>query len=559
MAKKIKLDEFSFNISLSVLNHLGRNLYRSFITVLGEAISNAWDADAKNVWIYIDKSNNNFVIKDDGIGMTADDFQNKFLKIGYSKRQGGQSKSSKGRPFIGRKGIGKLALLSCAERITVISKTKKGEYVGGVIDNSGLDLAITNDLTPQQYPLGSWREKSKGLKKYMTDHGHGSIIHFEDIKGGIKSSLAILRKLIALYFRFSLLDKSFNIFIDNNKISLSDLDDLSEKTEFLWNVNEIEDPYVKKQLANVKERKTIDSKSNIRGFLATVGKPRDLNIMNLDERVSVDLFVNGRLREKNILKHIPTARIVEDYLYGQIHFDELDDSDKDRFTSDREGVVADDTKYQLFLKNFRDEIMKKVIDDWDRLRIKYRLPGDSENPRMTVKERTSRDLFNAVSAEYTPPEKSKNRTKVLQWVDDLEKDAEFNFGSYAECFISENLVRKYISDQNISLSTEAQKVVKRWKEKETENKGKGNLSIEIRQKGSDLSYLSMDDLSYLVDKGDQLKQASLSRDANEYKPIRDALAHTALLTEKAKRKLNSVYENIKDRVKILLSSGGTIK
>ena len=64
-------NNFTFNISLSVLNHLGRNLYRSFLTVLGEAISNAWDADASNVWIYIDKENDSFVIKDDGTGMTV--------------------------------------------------------------------------------------------------------------------------------------------------------------------------------------------------------------------------------------------------------------------------------------------------------------------------------------------------------------------------------------------------------------------------------------------------------------------------------------------------------
>ena len=30
--------KLTFNISLSVLNHLGRNLYRNVITVLGEAI-----------------------------------------------------------------------------------------------------------------------------------------------------------------------------------------------------------------------------------------------------------------------------------------------------------------------------------------------------------------------------------------------------------------------------------------------------------------------------------------------------------------------------------------
>ena len=128
MAKKEEEQKFTFDISLSVLNHLGRSLYRSFATVLGEAISNSWDADAKNVWIFIDRDKGCFFIKDDGVGMSADDFQNKFLKIGYSKRKSGEQKSSKGRPFIGRKGIGKLALLSCAQKISVISKKKGGEY-----------------------------------------------------------------------------------------------------------------------------------------------------------------------------------------------------------------------------------------------------------------------------------------------------------------------------------------------------------------------------------------------------------------------------------------------
>lgn len=71
-------EEFHFEISLSVLNHLGRNLYRNFITVIGEAISNSWDSDAENVWIDIASNQSSFSIRDDGSGMTADDFQNKF-------------------------------------------------------------------------------------------------------------------------------------------------------------------------------------------------------------------------------------------------------------------------------------------------------------------------------------------------------------------------------------------------------------------------------------------------------------------------------------------------
>ena len=114
------MEKYSFDISLSILNHLGRNLYRSFITVLGEAISNAWDANAENVYIDIDRGSSTFTIRDDGEGMDSEDFQRKFLKIGYSKRKDGDAKSKgKQRPFIGRKGIGKLALLSCAKRITV--------------------------------------------------------------------------------------------------------------------------------------------------------------------------------------------------------------------------------------------------------------------------------------------------------------------------------------------------------------------------------------------------------------------------------------------------------
>jgi hypothetical protein len=64
----------------------------------------------------------------------------------------------------------------------------------------------------------------------------------------------------------------------------------------------------------------------------------------------------------------------------------------------------------------------------------------------------------------------------------------------------------------------------------------------------------MDDLANLADKAkDPLKDAGLSRDASEYKPIRDAVAHTALLTDLAKNRLTTVYENIKARIRTLLS------
>lgn len=545
---------FTFEISLSVLNHLGRSLYRSFATVLGEAISNAWDADAKKVEIFIDRRKNSFFIKDDGLGMTADDFQNKFLKIGYSKRKGGAKSSPEGRPFIGRKGIGKLALLSCADKITVISKVEGGKYVGGVIDNPELDAAITADLAPQQYPLGKW--KAASFAKFTRGHRHGTIIHFEKIKRGIRGSFAFLTKIIALYFRFSLLDPSFSIFLDGEKVTYKQLSVLAEKTEFLWRIGGSEDPFIDDLLARFsdkpdeREEKRLKM-AGIQGFIASVERPRDLKIMTTEERVGIDLFVNGRLRERDLLKHIPTARIAESYLYGQIHFDGLDDQ-TDRFTSSREGIVADDPKFSRFLKRFRKAILE-IVEDWDEWRIKHREEGDPDNPRLSKKERASRGLFGAVSKEYDLSAASSNKDKVADWVENLSDDASFNFESYADCFISENLVRNYITEKKIALSDEAIAEAKKWKEREKSSKGKGNISISIRRTPTDSSYLSMDDLANLVDKRDPNKEACLARDANEYKPIRDAVAHTALLTSAAKSKLSSVRENIKARVKTIVS------
>lgn len=79
------------------------------------------------------------------------------------------------------------------------------------------------------------------------------------------------------------------------------------------------------------------------------------------------------------------------------------------------------------------------------------------------------------------------------------------------------------------------------------------MSINLRASGGDLSYLDMDGLSYLIDNEKGTGVPCLANDADEYKPVRNAMAHTALLTEAAKVKLTSVFNNIKARLLILLS------
>ena len=551
MARRPKQD-FNFEISLSVLNHLGRNLYRNFITVLGEAISNSWDADAKNVWIEIDRENSTFSIKDDGIGMTADDFQKKFLKIGYTKRSRGKMQTPNKRPFIGAKGIGKLALLSCADRITVFSKKKRQSYVGGTIDNSGLDKAIKNDLTPDQYPLES--PDFKLINELAEKHESGTIIVFEGTKEQIRNSVAHIKKMLALYFCFSILDKNFSIYVNGDKVFVDDLQDLLDATEFIWLINGYKDDFVA-ALDKLKSKKlALTTSLNIHGFIASVEKPRHLKITGTEERATIDLFVNGRLREKNILRHIPSQRIVESYLYGQIHFDEMDARGKDPFTSSREGIVEGDDNFNKLLDYLKDDALPKIFDKWDDLRLKRGKEGDEENVRKSKKQRKARDLYSLASDEYSPDPSSPRKDIVDDWLAELREDAEFNITSYVDCFLSENLARRYITENKIQLNPKIASEAKKWRGREAGKKGKANLSFDIRKIDGDIDYLGMDELAFSIEgKRTSDGQQSLWLDAVSYAPVRNVVGHTGLLTNNAKSHLRLRYENIKARIKTLVS------
>jgi len=116
--------KYTMSLSLNVLNHLGINLYSNIPSVISEIVANSWDADAKNVDINID--NNEITISDDGCGMTCDDINDHFLRVGYQKRTEMKASPTFSRPFMGRKGIGKLSMFSIAKEVDVISQRTVG-------------------------------------------------------------------------------------------------------------------------------------------------------------------------------------------------------------------------------------------------------------------------------------------------------------------------------------------------------------------------------------------------------------------------------------------------
>jgi hypothetical protein len=121
-------------VSSKLLTHVSDGIYRSSGNALKELVSNAYDADAKTVRINTNYPEFDVVTcSDDGIGMTIDQFKELMNGgIGDSHKREGEDirnqktkKTVKGRPIIGKLGIGMLAIAQICYDFKVISHHKE--------------------------------------------------------------------------------------------------------------------------------------------------------------------------------------------------------------------------------------------------------------------------------------------------------------------------------------------------------------------------------------------------------------------------------------------------
>lgn len=118
----------------NTIEHLGVKMYSTLPPVIAEIVSNAYDAEAKNVeiWLYDKTTEMEIIIKDDGHGMSFQEINDQFLRIGRNRRKDTDSQKSKNdkRYVIGKKGIGKLSFFGISHKIIVetINDGKKNTF-----------------------------------------------------------------------------------------------------------------------------------------------------------------------------------------------------------------------------------------------------------------------------------------------------------------------------------------------------------------------------------------------------------------------------------------------
>lgn len=357
------MSDFEIKIDLNVLNHLGMSLYSNTPAVLTEIISNAWDADANNVEITLDIDKEEVVITDNGHGMSKEDITGKFLKVGYARREHGRFKSDDlRRQVMGRKGIGKLAMFSLANKIQVFSHKAGHEPQGFEVDVKELQRCIKSGnnyiATSIQVPAG---------------FGHGTTIKLFDLTKSIDRTQTYLRKRLAR--RFSIIGPAHNFIVKVNgtDITANDRDFLSD-LEFLWEFG-TSVPERIKSCKNLSKRNVIDNKITfdgvdyfITGYIGSVEKPSQLKKDPEISNNSVTVISNGRVFEEDILLEYGSAKVFTNYLVGELVADFLDDNEKpDMATSSRQKLQQNDPRYPV-LKGFFDRTLQAIDKDWDKWR-----------------------------------------------------------------------------------------------------------------------------------------------------------------------------------------------
>ncbi|MCF7545729.1 ATP-binding protein [Pseudomonas petrae] len=136
---------------------LGRQQIAGIPTAISELFKNAHDAYARNAEVDFFRGENLLVLRDDGLGMSKYDFEQRWLTLGTDSKVGskGLEKPPKDpdqdeRPILGEKGIGRLAIAVLGPQVLIVSRAKRVgllpistvvAYINwGVFELPGLDL-----------------------------------------------------------------------------------------------------------------------------------------------------------------------------------------------------------------------------------------------------------------------------------------------------------------------------------------------------------------------------------------------------------------------------------
>jgi HSP90 family molecular chaperone len=116
-----------FRTQARAVDMLGRQQIAGVPTAISELFKNAHDAYADRVEADYFYEDTLLVVRDDGMGMTPEDLESRWLTLGTDSKVGAKPppKDPKKlhRPMLGEKGIGRLAIALLGQQVLVLTRT----------------------------------------------------------------------------------------------------------------------------------------------------------------------------------------------------------------------------------------------------------------------------------------------------------------------------------------------------------------------------------------------------------------------------------------------------
>ena len=398
---------YEMSISLSVLDHLGLNLYSNTPAVISEVIANAWDADASRVEVTLDTVENAIIVTDNGHGMDLDDVNNRYLLVGYRRRDPSAQGplTDAGRKPMGRKGIGKLSLFSIANKITVHTQKIGGEPEAFEMDaeeiRRNVEAQERSNENEENPKVPRYRPRPVEFDGSGLSGGSGTTIKITDFKKVrlTAGSVAGLRKRIAR--RFELLSDSFEIVLNGEPVRFEDRD-YFHKARFIFqygdhdysahcrNLDTDEDsgtpmafarPYKFDDRGNPDQNGSLETK----GWIAIARRSNDLDDTagGQDDNLNrITVLMRGKVAQEDILQEYRLGGMITKYIFGEIHADFLDEESEDIATTSRQRLAEDHPKY-IALKSFLDAELRYIWTETNKLKIRRALETALEsNPHL---------------------------------------------------------------------------------------------------------------------------------------------------------------------------------
>lgn len=378
-------NELVMRFEAHTIEHLGVKMYSHTPPAIAELIANSYDACAEEVNIRLyDGEQFKIEVEDNGDGMTFDEVNDYFLRIGRNRRKEKQPNSCKRKPT-GKKGLGKLALFGLGNKITIITKKENSQVkftldYNEILDWDGADYAPRFEITE----IGDET---------------GTIIILEELKRRTNYSLDEYAKSIAKLFNFK--EKDFKVFISlndgepieiHNKLKYDNI-----IPQFEWGFDEI------KNIANSEYEK----KDNIEGRIITTEKPLKPGLRG------VTLFANGRLANSAEFFGRSESSHFYSYLTGWLDVDFIDDFPDDYISTDRQSLNwENEVTNQLRL--YLSETLKALEQLWREKR--------KELKKKNIKEKTNVDV--ATWLKNVPENIRTQLEPILNTLDDSELTAE---------------------------------------------------------------------------------------------------------------------------------------